>query len=107
MQELDIRRGHFGNIEGEHLKELMTELFGEVQESEGGKYSSTFGAMAPITAWIKDKKTLCIEIITSKDVDDESALDSIKAKNHFLESATGYTAKERLKRLKQKAKKGL
>lgn len=107
MQELDIRRGHFENIEGERLKQLMIDVFGEVQESEGGKFSSDFGAMAPITAWVKDKKTLCVEIITRQDVDDNTAMDSIKAKNNFLESATGYTAKERLKRLKNKAKKGV
>ena len=106
MQELDIRRGHYSNIEGEQLKNLMTEVFGDVSEADNGRYSSTFGAMAPIVAWIKDKKTLCVDISTNKDVDDSIALDSIKAKNKFLEAATGYTSKERLKRLKEKAKKG-
>ena len=106
MQELDIRRGHYSNIEGGQLKSLMEEIFGNVETDDQDKYSSTFGAMAPITAWVKDKKTLCVEITTNKEVDDEIALDSIKAKNRFLEAATGYTSKERLKRLKEKAKKG-
>jgi hypothetical protein len=106
MQELDIRRGHYSKIEGDQLKSMMEDIFGNVEESEKDKYSSKFGAMTPITAWLKDKKTLCIEITTNKDVDDNAALDSIKAKNHFLEAATGYTSKERLKRLKEKAKKG-
>jgi hypothetical protein len=105
MQELDIRRGHFSNIEGEQLKSMMVDIFGNVDEIDN-KYSSTFGAMAPITAWVKDKKTLCIDITTNKDVDDSTAFDSIKAKNQFLEAATGYTSKERLKRLKERAKKG-
>jgi hypothetical protein len=106
MQELDIKRGHYSNIEGEQLKDLMVEVFGDVSEIEDGKLSSTFGAMAPITAWIKDKKILCVEIYTNRDVDESTAMESIKAKNKFLEAATGYNSKERLKRLKDRAKKG-
>jgi hypothetical protein len=106
MQELDIRRGHYSKIEGEQLKSLMQDVFGNVEVTGDGKYVSIFGAMSPITAWVKDKKSLCVEITTDKNVDDTTALDSIKAKNKFLEAATGYTSKERLKRLKEKAKKG-
>ncbi len=106
MQELDIKRGHFGKIEGDQLKHLMGDIFGGVEESEGGKLTSTFGAMAPISVWVKDKKALCIDIITQIEVDDKTAMDSIRAKNKFLEAATGFSAKERLKRAKNKAKKG-
>ena len=106
MQELDIRRGHYSKIEGEQLKSLMEEVFGNVKVIENDKYSSIYGAMSPITVWVIEKKLLCIEITTNKDVDDSTAMDSIKAKNVFLEAATGYNSKERLKRLKDKAKKG-
>jgi hypothetical protein len=105
MQELDIKRGHYKKIDGGRLKEIMENIFGEVNE-DGDKLESNYGAMKPITVWIKDKSTLCVEISTSKDVDDKVALDSIKARNKFLEAATGFNSKQRSKRLQEKAKKG-
>jgi hypothetical protein len=103
--EYDIKRGHFKKIDGKQLPELMKQYFGDV-EKDGDKLVSNFGAMKPITVWIKDKKTICVEITTSKDVDDSTALETIKARNRFLLDVTGFSSKERQKRLKKKAKDG-
>lgn len=105
MQELDIRRGHYMKIEGK-LSELMREVFGNVETTEDGWYVARYGAMQPIKVKIKDSKTLLIDITTVKDVDEATAIDTIKAKNRFLEMATGFNAKERAKRLQERAKKG-
>lgn len=105
MQTLDIKRGHFRNLEDRGLEKMMEKAFGEV-EIEGDKLKSNFGAMKPITVWIKSKKELCVDIVTDKDSNDEVALKTIKAKNDFLLKATGFSTKERSKRLQKKAKEG-
>ncbi|NIR14470.1 MAG: hypothetical protein GWN86_11190, partial [Desulfobacterales bacterium] len=38
---------------------MMEEAFGEV-EKDGDKLKANYGAMKPITVWIKSKKELCV-----------------------------------------------
>ena len=105
MQTLDIKKGYYKNIEDQGLEKIMIDIFGEVNK-DGEKFKANYGAMKPITVWIKNKKELCIDIVTEKDIDDDIALKTIKAKNEFLERATGFNAKERSKKLQKKAKEG-
>lgn len=105
MQELDIKRGHFKNIDGRKLEDIMGKLFGKV-DKDGERLVSNFGAMKPIVVWIKDKKTICVDINTTTEVDDQTITDSLRARNSFLQEATGFTSKERSKRLQKKAKEG-
>jgi hypothetical protein len=105
MQVFDIRRGHYKNIENNGLENMMTDIFGNV-EMEGDRLKSSFGAMDPITVWVKSKKELCVDINTKTDVSDEEALNTIRAKNDFLQQATGFSTKERSKRMQKKAKEG-
>ena len=104
MQELDIKRGHYARIDG-RVDEMMKDIFGNVRE-EDGWYVSEYGAMQPIKVQLKGKKAVLVDIITVSDVDEQTAIDTIKAKNRFLEGLTGYNAKERAKKLQEKAKKG-
>ena len=105
MQTFDIKRGHFKNLENNGLENIMRETLGDVQK-EGDKYVANFGAMKPITVWLQNKKELCIDIVTDKEVSDDVALQTIRAKNEFLKMATGFSSKERSKRLQKKAKEG-
>jgi len=105
MQELEIKRGHFKNVDGGKLDDLMRKYFKTVKK-DGEKLIADFGAMKPITVWLKGKNILCVEIVTAKDANDNEALETIKAKNGFLEEATGFSAGERAKRLQKKAKEG-
>ncbi len=105
MQTLDIKRGHYKNLESMGLDNLMTEVFGNV-EKDGEKYLANYGAMKPITVWLKSKKELIVDISTDPNVDDETAMKTIRAKNDFLQRATGFSSKERSKRLQKKAKEG-
>jgi hypothetical protein len=105
MQTLDIKRGHYKNIEGAGLENIMTEVFGDVQK-DGDKFKVNFGAMKPITVWVKSKKELVVDITTATDVSDDEVMKTIKAKNDFLLKATGFSTKERSKRLQKKAKEG-
>ena len=83
MTHFDIKKGWFSKIDGGNLKTLMEEVFGSVKE-EGELLVSSYGAMARIEAKIVSKRKL----------------------NEFLEKATGFDAKARMKRAQQKAKKG-
>lgn len=105
MQTLDIKRGHFKNLESAGLENIMTEVFGKV-EKEGDKLIAHYGAMKPITVWLKSKKELCVDIVTSTNVSDDDVLKTIRAKNDFLHKVTGFSTKERSKRLQKKAKEG-
>jgi len=105
LQELEIKRGHFKNIEGDKLNALMVKYFKTVKK-DGDKLVAIFGALKPIEVWLKGKNLLCVEMVTDKSVKEDVAMDTIRAKNGFLEEATGFTTGERAKRLQKKAKEG-
>ena len=102
MQEYDIRRGHYKNLEGDRLKELIESTFGNV-EIEEEKYKVYYGALQPLTTWLKDKNILCVETNMEKNKTEEEINETIKRYNKFLESATGFNSKERVKRAKKKS----
>ncbi len=106
MMEQDIKRGKYKNIEGTKLFDVLSDVFGEAHVSlKDGKCYVTYGALSPLIAWVKDKSTLMVDTIMDPDVDIEAGLDSRKKYNKFLDIATGFNAKARTKRLKDKAKK--
>ncbi|UCH88432.1 MAG: DUF5611 family protein [Thermoplasmata archaeon] len=105
MQEQDIKRGHFKNIESGKLKDMMEEIFGSVEE-DGEKIIVHYGALAPLTTWIKDKSTLCVDTQMNTDVDEDTAMETRKRYNLFLDKSTGFNSKQRRERLQKKAKEG-
>lgn len=92
MRGYDIKRGYKSD-----LKQIMKECFDNVRE-ENKMLISNFCALKKITAYADDKK-LFVETEMEK-TDDETSLKTIKEYNRFLELATGYTAKERIKKAK-------
>ncbi len=102
LKEFDIKRGHFKNIEGGKLKDLMESTFGKV-ELENEKLKAYYGALQPLTTWIKDKNILCVDTNMNNDVPEDEINETIRRYNKFLEAATGFTSKERVKRAKKKA----
>ncbi|MEM0448986.1 MAG: DUF5611 family protein [Methanomassiliicoccales archaeon] len=103
--EYEIRKGHYQKIEGQGLKEVMKRAFGNVKE-EDGKLVSSYGAIIRVEAKLVSKTALEVTSQTDKNASEDVQVDTIKHWNMFLEEATGYTAKERLKRLQKKAKEG-
>ena len=101
MKEYDIRRGHFKNIEGDKLKDLMETTFGNVK-TENEKLISQYGALQPLSTWVKSKNVLCVDMNMNKDVSEDEINETIRRYNRFLEAATGFNAKERVKRSKKK-----
>ena len=104
MQTYPIRRGHYKNVEGVRLKDMMEMSFGPVTD-EGGKFVATYGALSRIVVWA-EKTTLHVDTQANPQVDDDTAVRTRQAWNAFLEKATGYTAKQRSKKIQEEAKKG-
>ena len=106
MVEYDIKKGWFKNIEGDLLEKMMKEVFGNVSR-KGDVLVSSYGVLEKITVKVIDKDRM--EMTTTnkegKMADDE-ILDSKRKLNVFVEKATGFDAKTRMKRAQAKAKKG-
>lgn len=108
MTHFDIKKGWFSKIEGDNLAMIMEEVFGSVRK-EGDVLISSYGAMARIEAKIVSKTIIDVSttnVEDTKSLSDSDILNSKRKLNEFLEKATGFDAKARMKRAQQKAKKG-
>ncbi|OGS63556.1 MAG: hypothetical protein A3K59_06435 [Euryarchaeota archaeon RBG_19FT_COMBO_69_17] len=104
MRAYELRRGWARNVEGDKLRAIAADTFGSANV-EDGKVVVSFGAIDRLTAWT-DGKSLFVDIAMKAGVPDGIATDTITRNNRFLETATGYNAKERSKRLQARAKEG-
>ncbi|MCX8173007.1 MAG: DUF5611 family protein [Thermoplasmata archaeon] len=104
MRDYPIKPGNYKNIEGDKLLTLVKEIFGNAT-LEGNLIKASYGALKELRVFAKDKKTLCVETVMERNVSDIVAEDTRKKYNLFLEKATGYTAKERMKKLQKEASK--
>ncbi len=102
MQAFDIKRGHIKNIEGEKLRELIEDLFGNAEERDD-RITTSFGALQRLEVWT-DGKMLYVDTEMQQGVDDATALKTIRTYNNFMERATGFNSKQRRDRLQKKAK---
>lgn len=106
MKQFDIKKGWYGKIEGDLLPALMETVFGNVA-NEDGVFVSSYGVMDRIEVVIASKTVLEVNTISkSGTFEDEVILDSKRALNRFMEEATGFDAKARMKREQKKAKEG-
>jgi hypothetical protein len=104
MRDYELRRGVSKALEGDGLRKIAADVFGEAA-TDDGKVVASFGALDRMVAWT-DGKRLFVDTTMKSGVPDDVATNTIKAFNAFLERATGYTAKERGKRAQAAAKKG-
>lgn len=105
MQRYAIKRGHYRNVEGVRLKDVMETVFGPAEEVDG-KFVCSYGALTKIVAWA-DKVALHVDTQANPSVDNDTAIRTRQAWNAFLERATGFDAKQRAKRVQEEAKKGV
>ncbi len=103
--EYDIKKGNYGNLEGDGLRQMMESTFGSAK-MEGDVCVSTYGAMTRIEVEVKSKTLLDINTVTNKEAPVDLATETIKKWNAFLEHVTGFTSKERRNRLQKRAKEG-
>lgn len=114
-QDYPVKRGHRADTD---LRKVMEQAFGEVHESktrtaevEGDVWLETsFGHINKLEARYYKKSSLWVvnDQKDPKEIDFENEMDTIEATrqawNDFLNGATGYTAKERSKKMKERAK---
>ena len=106
MVEYDIKKGWLKNIEGDLLEKMMKETFGNVS-LKGETRVSSYGVLETISVRVIGKDRL--EVITANkggEMLDADILDSKRKLNVFVEKATGFDAKARMKRAQAKAKEG-
>ncbi len=96
MREYELKRGTGKNLEGDGLRKIAADVFGDVG-TDGGKVIVSHGALEKLVVWTDGKK-LFVDTTMKPGVPDHVATDTIKA--------TGLTAKERGKRAKEAAQKG-
>ena|SRR5690349_1219601 len=95
----EIKRGHAKNIEGGKVGALLKEAFGNCKDLGGGKFEATLGPLV-VKTWIEGK-ALAFESNQPTQIDDATATKVVQARNQFLQAATGFNAKERVKRAKK------
>lgn len=105
MQDYEIRRGHQKELADGKLRSMMQEAFGNVSE-EGAFLVSKYGALARLSVGWDGKNTLKVETQMDPNVAPDMAQSTIRKYYEFLERATGFTSKERGKRIQKKAKEG-
>ena len=94
MRLYDFKRGHKKDLND--IAKIMKGIFGEVKE-ENGHLISSFGALVRIEIWIENGKMAADT--ESKKVESSLSQEALRKWNDFLFRVTGYTAKERKKKM--------
>ena len=103
MQEYTLKRGY--KLDLERIHDCLAESFPAEIKKNGDKLVMSYGIFKTLTVWIQNKK---MAVDTESDTtvkDDETILETNKRYRDFLYKATGYTAKERLKKAKEEVSK--
>lgn len=101
MQLYPVRTSHRAQLTLPHLTELCRTCF-DAGEADGQAVSVAWGAIARLKTW-PEKKGLAVEVTMDPKVTPEVAGETVRRYNRFLEAATGFSSKERAKRLRKSA----
>ncbi len=102
MQNYPVRASHRTNLTGEALARLLGVHFGPVRTA-GDRASTEYGALTRLEVHGNGKE-LVVDVTMNPKVPEEVARETIARYNRFLEEATGYSAKERARRLRKSAR---
>lgn len=99
MTNYPVRTTHRPGLTPAALRAKLAAEFGSaVEEGDGAR--AAFGALESIR--VKPVgRDLGVEVVMNPKVPEEQARETIARYNRFLESATGFTAKERAKRMRK------
>ncbi|AEH61403.1 conserved hypothetical protein [Methanosalsum zhilinae DSM 4017] len=102
MQSYKLKRGYSPDIDRIHS--VLEENFPEIERTDD-RLVTSYGAISKMEVWIENKK-LVVDTVSDTDVTDENLiLDTNKRFRQFLDDATGYSAKERVKQAKKEVTK--
>ncbi len=89
----------------QRIESLLRECFGVAPRSEEGRFVLQFGSFARLAVWL-DGKALTVESQPAPGTPKEAIQETIRRFNDFLLKATGFTSKERTKKLGKEADPG-
>jgi len=101
VQKYPVRNTHRAHLSAAELLPIARTAF-ENAEVEGAAVVAHFGAIVRLSAQAEGKDLL-IDVTMDPKVPEAVAADTIKRYNQFLADATGFSAKERAKRLRKSA----
>jgi hypothetical protein len=104
VQKYPVRPTHRRNLDGAALLEIARLHFDEAS-ADGSAVTARWGAIDRLRV-SADGKELAVDLTMNPKVENAVASETIARYNRFLEEATGYTAKERAKRLRKSATSG-
>jgi len=101
MQEYQIKRGFKDGLE-ERMIASLTECFGIEPEERDGHHIISFGALKRLNVCLGPKgNTVLVDTESDLSADDETILDTNRRFRKYLDSVTGYTSKERAKKMQK------
>ncbi|HLM70271.1 MAG: DUF5611 family protein [Candidatus Lutacidiplasmatales archaeon] len=101
MQKYPVRADHRPNLAAPALAEIAKTHF-DSGAVDGTVVVSTYGALTRLAASAAGRE-LEVEVTMNPKVSEDVARETIRRYNQFLEAVTGYSAKERAKRLRKSA----
>ncbi len=101
MQNYPVRTSHRGNLALPALEEILRTHFDSATTSNDD-VSTSFGAISRLSVRPAGRE-LAVDLVMNPRVPEAVARDTIARYNRFLEEATGFTSKERAKRLRKSA----
>ncbi|MFZ0698671.1 MAG: DUF5611 family protein [Thermoplasmata archaeon] len=101
MQRYPVRTSHRSQVTPEILQSKLTAEFGPAQIVDGVA-TVRYGALERIAVHAEGRE-LEVNVTMNPKVPEDVARETINRYNRFLEAATGYSSKERAKRLRKAA----
>ena len=101
MQKYPVKASHRANLAPERLEELCRVHFGLAERADA-RVTTRYGAISSLVAW-GDGREVAVELTMDPKVAEAVASETIRRYNRFLEETTGYSSKERAKRLRKSA----
>lgn len=101
MQQYPVKSRNHPPLSPERIELVARQEFGEATR-DGPQVRASFGAIAEIRSWVEGK-SLAVDLKMNPQVEAVVQADTIRRYNRFLEELTGFSSKERAKRLKKTA----
>jgi hypothetical protein len=101
VQTYPVRASHRRNLDLAAIGAIARQHFDKV-EVDGAEVRASYGAIERLSAR-PDGRSLALEVRTNPRVEEAVARESIGRYNRFLEEVTGYSSKERARRLRKSA----
>ena len=101
MQKYPVRTSHRRNLEPAALEAICRTHFDDVGR-DGTSVTARWGAIERLVARAEGKE-LGVELTMNPKVEEPIARETIQRYNTFLAEATGFSSKERAKRLRKSA----